>query len=109
MDKKVLVMLLILLTGTSLFVSGCADRKNAGGGVPTTTPNIVATVTPIAEASAAPVGAPTTTAPTVTPAPGQTNAPSGGQGLDPSLADISGEGDDLTGFPETGLPTPTLD
>jgi hypothetical protein len=109
MDRKVLAMLLILLTGTSLFVSGCADRKNAGGGVPTMTPDVVASSTPTAQAPTAPGGAPTASAPTVTPAPGQTNSPSGGQGLDPSLADISGEGDDLTGFPETGLPTPTLD
>jgi hypothetical protein len=83
MDRKVLAILLVLLTGVSLLVSGCADRKNAGGGAP---PGM---------------------APTITPE--QSNASSGGPGLDPSLADISGEGNDLTGFPETGLPTPTLD
>ncbi len=107
MDRKVLVILLILLTGVSLLVSGCADRKNAGGGAPTTTPTVVASATPTALASMAPGGAPTSTAPTITP--GQPNGTTGGLDLDTSLVDISGEGYDLTGFPETGLPTPTLD
>jgi hypothetical protein len=106
MDRKVLVILLLLI-GASLLVSGCADRKNAGERAPTMTPTAVASATPIAQSSTAPAGAPTSTAPTITP--GQSNGTTGGLGLDPSLADISGEGDDLTGFPETGLPTPTLD
>jgi hypothetical protein len=83
MDRKVLVMLLLI--SASLLVAGCADRKNAPG--PTITPTTVASPTIQA-----------------------TITPSGDLNLDPSLADISGgEDNDLTGFPETGLPTPTLD
>jgi hypothetical protein len=105
MDRKVLVILLILLMGVSLLVAGCADRKNAGGGAPTITLTTApsASMAPTTQPSNVPVFTPTATMPE------QSNTPPGGPGLDPSLADISGEGDDLTGFPETGLPTPTLD
>jgi hypothetical protein len=84
MDGKVLVILLLLVSA-SLLVSGCADRRNI----------LEPTITPTATAPA--------------DNPGQSNAPSGSPGLDPSLADITGEENGLTGFPETGLPTPTLD
>jgi hypothetical protein len=105
MNRKVLALLLIFLTGASFLSLGCADRKNADG--PTITPAAAATASPTVQASAVPAGVPSVTAPTVTP--GSPGTPSGALNLDPSLADISGEDNDLTGFPETGLPAPTLD
>jgi hypothetical protein len=109
MDRKVLAILLILLTGASFLTLGCADRKNAGAG-PSITPTATAPVaSPTAQASVVPTGVPSATAPAATPGPGSQGTPSGGLNLDPSLADIFSEGDDMTGFPETGLPTPTLD
>lgn len=106
MDRKVLVMLLVLLTGVSLLVSGCAGRKDAGAAGPTITPTAAA---PVASPTIQATIMPSVTASTPSPGSGSPSTPSGGLNLDPSLADISGEGNDLTGFPETGLPTPTID
>jgi hypothetical protein len=94
---------MLLLISASLLVAGCADRRNAPG--PTITATAVASVaSPTIQATIMP----SVTAPPA--APGLPGTPSGGLNLDPSLADISGgEDNDLTGFPETGLPTPTLD
>ncbi|HTX43733.1 MAG TPA: hypothetical protein VMC61_03305 [Methanocella sp.] len=105
MDRKFLAILLIFLVGASFLTLGCADRRNPPL-APTITPT--ASPSPSTQASTAPAGAPSATAaaPTVTPGPG---GPPNSPGLDPSLADISGEGNDEEGFPETGLPTPTLD
>jgi hypothetical protein len=110
MDKKVLALFLLFLTSASLLTLGCADRENTGAGGLTITPTAEATVaSPTVQASVAPTAAPSATAPSATPGPGSAGTPSSGINLDPSLADITGEDNDLTGFPETGLPTPTLD
>lgn len=107
MNRKVLALLLILMTGASCLTMGCAGKKNEGGAAPTVTPD--ASASPTAQAPTTPAGVPSATAPSATSAPGSSNTPPNSLNLDPSLADISGEGNDLTGFPETGLPTPTLD
>jgi hypothetical protein len=84
MDRKVLAILMILLAGASFMTIGCAGKRNTEGEVPTI-------------------------APTATPGQAPANMSSNNLNLDPSIANISGEGMDEGGFPETGLPTPTLD
>jgi hypothetical protein len=99
MDRKALIILVILLTGAVFLTPGCADKKSSGGATPTMIPAATqaAGISPTAQASLAPA----------------TPGPSGASGnipiLDPSMVNLSGEGIDEGGFPETGLPTPTLD
>ncbi len=84
MDRKALAILMILMTGAALLALGCSGRRNdiAPAGTPLATP----AATAIAAGSA-----------------------SNSTGLDPSLADITGEGIDEGGFPEDALPTPVVD
>jgi hypothetical protein len=117
MDRKVLAILLIFIIGLTI---GCAGRKSDGGATPTIAPTPAPTAdiaSPTAQASATP------TIPTITPTPAPATGNSGDLDLDPSLVDLdpslvdldpslvdlSGEGYDEGGFPENGLPTPTLD
>jgi len=110
MDRKVLAILLIILTAACLVV-GCAGRRNEATPtpMPTTVPAATATIAPAAsaavQASAGPGQAMATSAPAVTVS--GSSAP-GVAGLNPSLLDISGEGQDEGGMPDDGLPTPTV-
>ncbi len=105
MDRKVLAIFLIVLAGACL-VTGCAGRK--GEATITPTP-VTPTTTPAPMPSIAVTVQPTTAPAGATAVPISGNANTGSLSLDPSLADLSGEGLDEGGFPETGLPTPTLD
>ncbi len=105
MERKVRAILLILLMGAAFLTLGCAGKKNIGGEAPSV-PAATAGAEPSAtsHASAPPAVPPETTA----PASGSgSSAPSG---LDPSLADISGEGSDMgsSSDTDTGLPTPAI-
>ena len=116
MDRKVLAMILITLTAACL-VMGCAGKRNEATATPTIAPTAIPSLTASAtvQASIAPGQATVTPAPTSAPAsvnPSATtsgNTDSGVAGLNPSLLDVSGEGQDEGGFPDDGLPTPTLD
>jgi hypothetical protein len=83
--KKVLAILFLCIVVSGLAVAGCASRERAS---PT--------------ATYAASGSPTLATPTPTIAPNATAAAAAG--LDPALADISGEDDDS--LPELNLPTP---
>lgn len=90
MEKAVAILFIcIILAG--LAISGCASRDR---GIPTATP--VSTATPSAYASppASPTIVPNTSAASST-------------GIDPSLANISGEDD--ASLPELNIPTPSAE
>jgi hypothetical protein len=114
MDRKVLAILLIILTATCL-VMGCAGRRNEATPtpMPTTAPAATASIGTAAgsavQASAVPGQATATPVPTAVPS-GTVSGSSGSgiAGLNPSLLDISGEGQDEGGMPDDGLPTPTV-
>jgi hypothetical protein len=112
MDRKVLAIILILLVGTTFLTIGCAGRRDSGGEAPTVVPSTAPASAPRVPAttpSPVPVsGHATVVAPTISPAQSSSGAPPGG--LDPSLADITGEGSDpgSAADADNGLPTPTL-
>lgn len=101
---------MILLIGACL-VMGCAGRKNDTAPTPTTAAAAAPATSPAGstavQASALPAQATATPVPTPGTIAGNTDA--GLFDLDPSLLNLSGEGQDEGGFPETGLPTPTVD
>ena len=118
MDKKVLAILLITLVAACL-VMGCTGRRDEGAAPPAPTnapaaaPSLTSGAT--AQASIAPgqaTATPVTASASATVGPSAAATASSGSGvagLDPSLLSISGEGQDEGGYPDDGLPTPTLD
>jgi hypothetical protein len=109
MDRKVLAILMIFLAGASFLTMGCAGKRNNNPAAPTiAAPTALTNTTSNPTASDA-TGIPVASGvPTVTAVPAQANTSSNSLGLDPSIANISGEDDDES-YPESGLPTPNID
>ena len=84
MDRKVLAILVILISITAFMTLGCAGKNNNPTPIPTQNP-----ATPVATVTA-------------TPAAGVNN--SAIAGIDPSWLNVSGESDES--LPEDSIPTP---
>jgi hypothetical protein len=106
MNRKVLAVLVIILTGAVFMTLGCAAKNHNSTTVPTQSP-VTPAATPVSSPAATPSATSTplsNTGGSITPTPGPGGNGSAVAGIDPSWLNVSGESDES--LPENSIPTP---